>query len=102
MFCNNSNTKITFASFNNNKNKLFMKMRLILTLAVGAILGGCGDKFTPLTQEQITAKVDSTVAAQSEAKLAELKAACDAGLEAQVNAKVESLKAAAEGTAETK
>lgn len=79
-----------------------MKMRLILTLAVGAMLGGCGEKFTPLTQEQINAQVDSTVAAQSEAKLAELRAACESGLEAQVNAKVEALKAASEGAAEAK
>ncbi len=77
-----------------------MKLRLILTLAVGAMLGSCGDKFVPLTEEQMTAKVDSTVAAQSEAKLAELRAACESGMEAQVNAKVEALKAESAGTAQ--
>ena len=78
-----------------------MKKGLILTIAVGAILAGCGEKFTPLTQEQITAQVDSLVTAQSEAKLAELNAACESGLVASVNAKVEALKAA-ETTAEAK
>ncbi len=77
-----------------------MKKGIILSFAVAAILASCGEKFTPLTQEQINAQVDSTVAAQSEAKLTELRAACDAGLEAQVNAKVEALKAEA-GAAET-
>jgi len=77
-----------------------MKKGLFLTLVVGAILGGCGEKFTPLTQEQINAQVDSLVTAQSEAKLAELRAACESGLEASVNAKVEALKSAE--TAEAK
>lgn len=71
-----------------------MKKGLILTIVVGAILAGCGEKFTPLTQEQINARVDSLVTAQSEAKLTELRAACESGLEAQVNAKVEALKSA--------
>ena len=71
-----------------------MKKGLILTIFVGAILAGCGEKFTPLTQEQINARVDSLVTAQSEAKLTELRAACESGLEAQVNAKVEALKSA--------
>jgi hypothetical protein len=78
-----------------------MKKGIILSFAVAAILASCGEKFTPLTQEQINAQVDSTVAAQKDAKVAELKAACDAGLEAQVNAKVEALKAEAAATAET-
>ena len=75
-----------------------MKKRIILTLAVGGFFAlttmSCGEKFTPLTQEQINAQVDSLVNAQSEAKLAELRAACESGLEAQVNAKVEALKTA--------
>lgn len=71
-----------------------MKKGIILTFAVAAILAGCGEKFTPLTQEQINAQVDSLVTAQSEAKLTELRAACESGLEAQVNAKVEALKSA--------
>ncbi|MFN8322577.1 MAG: hypothetical protein U0T74_07975 [Chitinophagales bacterium] len=53
-----------------------------------------GEKFTPLTQEQISNSGGSLVNAQSEAKLAELRAACESGLEAQVNAKVEALKTA--------
>ena len=77
-----------------------MKKGIFLTLVVAAILGGCGEKFTPLTQEQINAQVDSLVTAQSEAKLTELRAACESGLEAQVNAKVEALKSAE--TAEAK
>ena len=71
-----------------------MKKGIVLTLAVAAILAGCGEKFTPLTQEQINAQVDSLVKAQSDAKLTELRAACQSGLEAQVNAKVEALKSA--------
>ncbi len=71
-----------------------MKKGIILTFAVAAIMAGCGEKFTPLTEEAINAQVDSLVTAQSETKLAELRAACQAGLEAQVNAKVEALKTA--------
>ena len=75
-----------------------MKKGIILTLAVGGFFAlttmSCGEKFTQLTQEQINAQVDSLVNAQSEAKLAELRAACESGLEAQVNAKVEALKTA--------
>ena len=81
-----------------------MKKGMILTLAVGTFFAittiGCGEKFTPLTQEQINAQVDSLVNAQSEAKLLELKAACESSLEAQVNAKVEMLKAAETAVAE--
>jgi len=77
-----------------------MKKGIFLTLVVAAIMTGCGEKFTPLTQEQINAQVDSLITAQSPAKLADLKAACESGLEAQVNAKVEALKSAE--TAEVK
>ncbi len=68
----------------------------VLVMAAFSALAviGCGEKFTPLTQEQITAKVDSTVNAQKDAKIQELRAACQSGLEAQVNAKVEALKSA--------
>jgi hypothetical protein len=75
-----------------------MKKGIVLTLAVAAILAGCGEKFTPLTQEQINAQVDSLVQAQSAAKLTELRAACESGLEAQVNAKVEAMKSAETAT----
>jgi len=54
----------------------------------------CGPKFTPLTQDQINARVDSIFNAQKVAKLQELNAACQSGLDAQVNAKVESMKSA--------
>jgi hypothetical protein len=69
---------------------------LVLTLAgiSAAMLTACGEKFVPLTQEQVNAKVDSVFNAQKEAKLNELNAACESSLEAQVNAKVESLKGA--------
>jgi hypothetical protein len=76
-----------------------MKKGIVLTLAVGAFFAltttSCGEKFTPLTEEQINAKVDSLYTAQSEAKLQELRAACQTGLQAQVDPKVEELKAAA-------
>ena len=73
-----------------------MKKGLFLAMVAGCViaLASCGEKFTPLTQEQINAQVDSLVNAQSEAKLQELRAACEAGLEASVNAKVEALKTA--------
>lgn len=77
-----------------------MKKGLILTLAVGGFFAfttiGCGTKYTPLTQEQITAQADSLFTAQKDAKLAELQAACAGSLEAQVNAKVEAMKTASE------
>ena len=77
-----------------------MKKGSFFTLVVGSVLAlaSCGEKFTPLTQEQITAQVDSLVNAQSEAKLQELRAACESGLEAQVNAKVEAMKTAETAT----
>ena len=77
-----------------------MKRRLILTISVAAILDGCGEKFTPLTQQQINTRVDSLVIAQSPVRLTELRIACEAGIEAQVNAKIEALKKAE--TAEAK
>ncbi len=74
-----------------------MKKGMMLTLAVGGFFAfttiGCGEKFTPLTAEQITAQVDSLYQAQEAAKLEELRAACQSGLQDQVNAKVEVLKA---------
>ncbi|MBL0308598.1 MAG: hypothetical protein IPP77_02590 [Bacteroidetes bacterium] len=76
-----------------------MKKGIILTLGVGVVFAlttiGCGTKYASMNQEQITAKADSIYTAQSEAKMAELKAACESSLDAQVNAKVEAMKAAA-------
>ena len=73
-----------------------MKKGIVPVLVMAAFSAltvvGCGEKFTPLTPEQITAKVASSVNAQKDAKIAELRAACQSGLEAQVNAKVEALK----------
>lgn len=75
-----------------------MKRGIVLMLSISVfsafILTGCGQKFTPLTQDQISAQVDSIFNAQKDAKLTELKAACQSGLEAQVNAKVEAMKSA--------
>lgn len=76
-----------------------MKKGIVITMLVGVFFSlttiGCGEKYTPLTQEQVTAKADSVVNASKDAKVAELKAACDASAEAQANAKFEELKAAA-------
>lgn len=73
-----------------------MKKGIIVMLALSMfsaiIFTGCGEKFTPLTPEQITAQVDSTFNAQKDAKLEELRAACQGSIEAAVNAKVEALK----------
>jgi hypothetical protein len=73
-----------------------MKNGIILMLSLSVlsafIFTSCGEKFTPLTQEQISAKVDSSFNAQKDAKLQELRAVCQSGLEAQVNAKVEAMK----------
>ena len=80
-----------------------MKKVTHFTFAVGVLFSltfmACGEKFTPLTQEQINAQVDSLYNAQKDAKLAELQAACQSGLEAQVNAAVEAKKAASAETA---
>ncbi len=59
------------------------------------ILVGCGEKYTPLTEEQKTAKVDSVFAEQQEAKLQELRAACQATATAEASTKFEALKAEA-------
>ena len=75
-----------------------MKKGIVVMLALSVfsaiICTGCGEKFTPLTQEQITAQVDSLFNSQKDAKVEELRAACQSGLEAQVNAKVEAMKSA--------
>jgi entry exclusion lipoprotein TrbK len=68
------------------------KELLILAVGVAMVLSSCGDKFVPLTQDQINAKVDSIYNAEKDAKLQELRTACQSGLDAQVSAKVEALK----------
>jgi hypothetical protein len=55
-------------------------------------LVGCGEKFTPMTEEQINTKVDSLFEAQKDAKLEELRAACQSGATAQATAKFEAMK----------
>lgn len=80
-----------------------MKKVKHLTFVAGVFFSltfaACGEKFAPLSQEQINAQVDSLFNAQKDAKLAELQAACQNGLEAQVNAAVEAKKAAVAETA---
>jgi hypothetical protein len=68
---------------------------LMASAFVGAVLSSCGDKYTPLTEEQKTAKADSIFAATSETYKSEKEAACAAELQAKVDAKVQELTAAA-------
>lgn len=76
-----------------------MKKGLFTALVMGSLsalaLVSCGEKFTPLSEEQITAKVDSSFNAVAETKRAELKAACEADMPAKVAAKVSELQSAA-------
>ena len=76
-----------------------MKKGIMLAIVAGGFftfgLTSCGEKFTPLTDEQINAKVDSLFNEQKEAKLQELNAACQAKAEAEATAKFEELKTAA-------
>ncbi len=61
----------------------------------GLLLASCGDKYTPLTEEQKAAKVDSLYAAQSAPLKAEKLTACEADMQAKVDAKVAELVTAA-------
>ncbi len=76
-----------------------MKKGLIGMLAVCCIAAvattSCGDKFVPLTQDQLNAKADSIFNAQKDAKLSQLKASCDSSSVAEANAKVETMKSSA-------
>lgn len=65
-------------------------------------LSSCGETYTPMTEEQISAKVDSMFNAQSEAITKEKQDACTQSMEASVAAKVEELKTAATAATETK
>ena len=73
-----------------------MKKGIILTAVVGSFfalaLVSCGEKFTPLTEDQLAAQADSIFTAQKDAKVEELRAACQSSLETQVNMKVEVMK----------
>ncbi|MBX2903033.1 MAG: hypothetical protein KF872_05695 [Chitinophagales bacterium] len=57
-------------------------------------LVSCGEKFTPLSEEQISAQVDSAYNATAESKKAELKAACETDKAAKVAAKLAELQSA--------
>ncbi|MCS6820047.1 MAG: hypothetical protein RMJ53_03135 [Chitinophagales bacterium] len=76
-----------------------MKKKFFSLLGAASIfslaLVSCGEKFVPLTEEQITAKVDSAFNAIAESKRAELKAACESEKAAKVAAKVAELQNAA-------
>ncbi len=72
-----------------------MKKGLIALFVAGSFsaltLVSCGEKFTPLTEEQITEKVEEGFNALAETKRAELKAACESEKAAKVAAKVAEL-----------
>ena len=76
-----------------------MKKGLISMLAVCSIAVvatcSCGDKFVPLTQDQMNAKADSIFNAQKDAKVAQLKASCDSSSVAEASVKFENMKNAA-------
>lgn len=76
-----------------------MKKRIMLVIAAGGLftfgLTSCGEQFTPMTEEQINAKVEELYNEQKDAKLQELSAACQARAEAEANAKFEEMKNAA-------
>ncbi|MCS6935554.1 MAG: hypothetical protein NZM35_10465 [Chitinophagales bacterium] len=76
-----------------------MKKGIITTIGVSAFFAitmiGCGEKFVPMTEEQINAKVEELYNAQKDAKLAEFKSACEAEVAAKAAAKLEELKNAA-------
>lgn len=75
-----------------------MKKRITAILLASGFLAltlvSCGEKFTPLSEEQINAQVDSAYNSIADAKKAELKAACEADLAAKVAAKVSELQSA--------
>ncbi len=76
-----------------------MKNGIIRLLAISGVAiftaCSCGDKFTPLTQEQLNAKADSLYNAQKDAKLAQFNSSCDSSAIAAANAKFESMKSEA-------
>jgi hypothetical protein len=76
-----------------------MKKGLIAAMLAGGFFAfttiGCGEKYTPLTQEQITAKADSVATARSAEAVAAVKADCEANLAQKVADKVTELQATA-------
>lgn len=67
---------------------------MIAGAIAGLGLSSCGEKYTPLTEEQKTAKADSIFAATAEAKKTELEARYSGEFQARVDAKVAELEAA--------
>ncbi len=69
-----------------------MKKQLSALLVAGCFFAmaatSCGEKFTPLTEDEINTKVEEGYNAIAETKRAELKAACEADKAAKVAAKV--------------
>lgn len=75
-----------------------MKKTGLLLIASGVFalaLASCGTSYTPMTEEQINAKADSTFNAQKDMITQQANEACASGMEASVATKVEEMKAAA-------
>lgn len=69
---------------------------LVIAGAIAGLgLSSCGEKYTPLTEEQKIAQADSIFAATVDAVKAEKAAACESEFQARVDAKVQELSAAA-------
>ncbi|MFN8276771.1 MAG: hypothetical protein U0T84_04770 [Chitinophagales bacterium] len=73
---------------------------LLAVSAAALMLSSCGDKYTPLTEEQKAAKADSMYNASMADMRKQKEEACAAEMEAKVNAKVQEMLAAEAGTAE--
>ena len=65
-------------------------------------LSSCGSSYTPMTEEQISTKSDSTFNAQKETLTQQANEACAQGMEASVAAKLEELQANAATASTTK
>ena len=82
-----------------------MKKAVLLLVAAGFFaiaLSSCGTSYTPMTEEQISAKADSTFNAQKEMITTQANEACASTMEASVATKLEELNAAATTATETK
>jgi hypothetical protein len=86
-----------FGYYSKTKKENMRKITMTLFAAgfLAASLMSCGDKYTPLTEEQKTFKADSIFNATAEQLKAEKMASCDADFQAKVDAKVQELQAAA-------
>ena len=76
-----------------------MKKGFIAAMLAGGFFAfttiGCGEKYTPLTQEQITAKADSVATERSAEAVAAVKSECEANMATKVADKVTELQATA-------